>query len=206
LLDYFTPFNTVSESATDTDFGSGGPLLLPDLQDATGTTRHLAVGAGKNGLVYVVERDNMGKFNASKNAIYQQVTLGAAVFSKPSYFNNTVYYGGVSDSLRAFPLTAGKLPTGSVSASASSFSYPGVFPTISANGTSNGIVWAIDNRSPAVLHAYDASNLAMELYNSNQAAGGRDNFASNKYIIPVVTNGRVFIGTPTSVAVFGLLP
>jgi hypothetical protein len=206
LMDYFTPLNTVSESNADTDFGSGGPLLLPDLKDATGTTRHLAVGAGKDGLIYVVDRDNMGKFSATANAIYQQLTLGAAVFSKPSYFNNTVYYGGVSDSLRAYPITAAKLPAGSASATATQFNYPGVFPTISANGASNGIVWAIENQSPAVLHAYNATNLATELYNSNQAASGRDHFAGNKYIVPVVTNGRVFIGTPNSVVVFGLLP
>jgi hypothetical protein len=206
LMDYFTPLNTVSESNADTDFGSGGPLLLPDLKDATGTTRHLAVGAGKDGLIYVIDRDNMGKFSATANAIYQQLTLGAAVFSKPSYFNNTVYYGGVNDSLRAYPITAAKLPAGSASATAAQFNYPGVFPTISANGTSDGIVWAIENQSPAVLHAYNATNLATELYNSNQAASGRDHFSGNKYIVPVVTNGRVFIGTPKSVVVFGLLP
>jgi hypothetical protein len=206
LLDYFTPLNTVSESNADTDFGSGGPLLLPDLKDATGATRHLAVGAGKDKLVYVVDRDSMGKFNASKNAIYQQITLGASVFSKPSYFNNTVYYGGVNDSLRAYPIAAAKLPAASASQTGTTFGYPGASPTISANGTANGIVWAVNNQTSAVLHAYDATNLATELYNSNQAAAGRDNFAANKYITPVVTNGRVFVGTPNSVAVFGLLP
>jgi hypothetical protein len=206
LLDYFTPLNTVSESNADTDFGSGGPLLLPDLKDATGATRHLAVGAGKDGQVYVLDRDNMGKFNASKNAVYQQTTLATGVFSKPSYFNNTVYYGGVSNSLRAYPITAAKLPATAASRTGTTFGYPGTSPTISANGTSNGIVWAVENASPAVLHAYDATNLATELYNSSQAAAGRDNFAANKYITPVVTNGRVFVGTPNSVAVFGLLP
>jgi len=206
LLDYFTPLNTVSESNGDTDFGSGGPLLLPDLNDATGATRHLAVGAGKDGVIYVVDRDNMGKFSATTNSVYQQITLGVAVFSKPSYFNNTVYYGGVGDSLRAFPIATAQLPATAASKTSTQFPYPGVFPTISANGTSNGIVWAIENQSPAVLHAYDATTLATELYNSNQAAAGRDHFAGNKYITPVVTNGRVFIGTPNSVAVFGLLP
>jgi Immunoglobulin I-set domain len=206
LLDYFTPLNTVSESNGDTDFGSGGPLLLPDMKDATGATRHLAVGAGKDGLVFVVDRDNMGKFNASKNSVYQQIVLAAPVFSKPSYFNNTVYYGGVSDSLRAYPIAAAKLPAAAASQTGTSFGYPGTSPTISANGTANGIVWAVENASPGVLHAYDAINLATEIYNSNQAAAGRDNFAANKYITPVVTNGRVFVGTPTSVAVFGLLP
>jgi hypothetical protein len=104
LLDYFTPSNTVSESNGDVDFGSGGPLLLPDLVDGNGKTRHIAVGSGKDGIIYVVDRDNMGKFNSAQDNIYQQINgqLGGGVYSKPSYFNNTVYYGAVGDHLKAF--------------------------------------------------------------------------------------------------------
>jgi len=207
LLDYFTPFNTVSESNADTDFGSGGPLLLPDLQDASHTTRHLAVGSGKDTIIYVVDRDNMGKFSSSQNNIYQEIDSQiGSVFSKPSYFNNTVYYGAVDDNLKAFPISNAKLATNPSSQSVASFGYPGTTPSISANGTSNGIVWAVENNSGGVLHAYDATNLTNELYNSNQAASNRDHFSDNKYITPMVANGKVFVGTPNSVVVFGLLP
>ena len=207
LLDYFTPSNTVSESNADTDFGSGGPLLLPDLVDANGTTRHLAVGSGKDAIIYVVDRDNMGKFNSGADNIYQQINgqIGG-VWSKPSYFNNTVYYGAVGDHLKAFPITSAKLSGTAATQSSNSFAYPGTTPSISANGNSNGIVWAVENGSTGVLHAYNAANLTSELYNSKQAANNRDHFSDNKYVTPMVANGRVFVGTPNSVTVFGLLP
>jgi hypothetical protein len=207
LLDYFTPSNTVSESNGDTDFGSGGPLLLPDLVDTNGTTRHLAVGSGKDAIIYVVDRDNMGKFNSTTDNIYQQINgqIGG-VWSKPSYFNNTVYYGAVGDHLKAFPITTAKLATAPTTQSATSFAYPGTTPSISANGTSNAIVWAVENGSTGVLHAYNATNLTTELYNSNQAASNRDQFSDNKYVTPMVANGKVYVGTPNSVVVFGLLP
>jgi hypothetical protein len=206
LLDYFTPLNTVSESDADTDFGSGGPLLLPDLVDVNGVTRHLAVGAGKDANIYVVDRDNMGKFNANQDNNYQVISgqIGG-VWSKPSYFNGTVYYGAVSDALKAFPVTNAKLAGTPSSQSSHSFGYPGTTPSISANGTTNGIVWAIEN-SGAILFAYDATNLTHELYDSTQAANGRDSFSGNKFITPMVVNGKVYVGTPSSVAVFGLLP
>jgi hypothetical protein len=208
LLDYFTPLNTVSESNGDADFGSGGPLLLPDVVDATGKTRHLAVGSGKDANIYVVDRDNLGKFNASKDNIYQQINgqLNGGVWAKPSYFNGTVYYGAVNDTIKAFPIVSGKLATMPSSQSAHQFGYPGAAPSISANGAANGIVWVVENGGTAVLHAYDATNLTTELYNSNQAANGRDQFSGNKFITPVVANGKVYVGTPNSVAVFGLLP
>jgi hypothetical protein len=207
LLDYFTPSNTVSESNSDTDFGSGGPLLLPDLVDGNGTTRHLAVGSGKDAIIYVVDRDNMGKFNSTADNIYQQINgqIGG-VWSKPSYFNNTVYYGAVGDHLKAFPITSAKLAGVPATQSSTSFAYPGTTPSISANGTSNAIVWAVENGSTGVLHAYNATNLTSELYNSNQAANNRDQFSDNKYVTPVVANGKVYVGTPNSVVVFGLLP
>jgi hypothetical protein len=207
LLDYFTPSNTVSESDSDTDFGSGGPLLLPDLVDANGNTRHLAVGSGKDAIIYVVDRDNMGKFNSTTDNIYQQISgqIGG-VWSKPSYFNNTVYYGAVGDHLKAFPITSAKLAATPATQSSASFAYPGTTPSISANGTSNAIVWAVENGSTGVLHALNATNLTSELYNSNQAANNRDQFSDNKYVTPMVANGKVYVGTPNSVVVFGLLP
>jgi hypothetical protein len=209
LLDYFTPSNTVMLSNADLDLGSGGPLLLPDLVDGGGTTRHLAVASGKNNsTIYVLDRDNMGKFNSSDN-IYQEITSALTSngeFGKPSYFNNTVYYGAVGDKLKAYPLSNARLATTPSSQSSRQFAYPGTTPAISANGTSNGIVWAVENGTTAVLHAYDATDLGRELYNSSQAPNGRDQFVGNKFITPMIANGRVYVGTPTSVAVFGLLP
>jgi hypothetical protein len=208
LLDYFTPSNTVAQSDQDLDFGSGGPLLLPDLTDASGTTRHLAVGSGKDANIYVLDRDNMGKFNSGGDNIYQLIAgeLSGGEFGKPSYFNNTVYYGAVGDTLKAFPITNATLARTPASQSPTNFAYPGTTPSISANGNTNGIVWAVENGNTGVLHAYDATNVGKEFYNSNQASNARDHFADNKFITPMIANGRVYVGTPTSVAVFGLLP
>jgi hypothetical protein len=208
LLDYFTPSDTASESDRDFDLGAGGPMLLPDVVDGSGKTRHLAIGAGKDVKLYVVDRDSMGKFNSSKNNIYQELdnALLGVVFSKPAYFSGNVYYGASGDSLKAFPVVAGKLLATPSSMSAEKFPYPGTTPTISANGTANGIVWAVLNNPTAVLLAYDAMNLAKKLYSSNQAANSRDDFSGNKFITPIVANGNVYVGTPNSVAVFGLLP
>lgn len=208
VADYFEPDNTIAESDADEDLGSGGALVLPDLTDGAGAVHHLAVGAGKDTNIYVVNRDAMGKFNPqNNNALYQEIdgAIGG-VFSMPAYFNNTVYYGAVSDSLKAFPITNAKLATSAAAQSANQFPYPGTTPAVSANGTTNGIVWAVENSSPAVLHAYNATTL-QELYNSNQAANGRDHFGDgNKFITPAIANGKVFVGTPSGVAVFGLLP
>ena len=210
LLDYFTPSNTVTLSNADADLGAGGPLLLPDLLDSSGMTRHLAVASGKNNPdIYVVDRDNMGRFSPNSNNIYQVLTGALSTggeFGKPSYFNITVYYGAVGDVLKAFPINSGRLGATPSSHSANQFPYPGTTPSISSSGTTNGIVWAVENGNTAVLHAYDATNLGSELYNSNQAANGRDQFAGNKFITPMVANGRVYVGTPNSVVVFGLLP
>ena len=209
VADYFTMFNEVSESGADQDLGSGGELLLPDMTDSTNTVRHLAIGAGKDGNIYLVNRDSMGKFSASNiNNIYQELAgaLSGGVWAMPAYFNNTVYYGSVGIPIRAFTITNAKLSTTATSQTANAFAYPGATPSVSANGTSNGIVWAVENANPAVLHAYNATNLN-ELYNSNQAANGRDHFGNgNKFITPTIANGKVFVGTPNGVAVFGLLP
>jgi hypothetical protein len=149
----------------------------------------------------------MGKFNAQNNsAIYQQIdgAIGG-VFSMPAFFNNTVYYGPVGQTLKAFLVTNAKLATSPSAQTTNQFPYPGATPAVSASGTANGIVWAVENSSSAVLHAYDASSLK-ELYNSNQAANGRDHFGDgNKFITPLIVNGKVFVGTPSGVAEFGLL-
>ena len=208
VADYFEMDNGVEESDTDTDLGSGGTIVLPDLSDGSGNTWHLAVGAGKDSNLYLVNRDSMGKFSANNNNIYQELAgaLPGGVWAMPAYFNNTVYYGSVGSPIQAFTIANAKLSTSATAKTATSFGYPGATPSVSANGTSNAIVWAVENSNPAVLHAYNATNLA-ELYNSNQAPNGRDQFyIGNKFITPMIVNGHVFVGTPYGVAVFGLLP
>lgn len=205
-VDYFSMFDTVAQSTSDQDLGSGGILLLPDLKDSGGTIHHLAVGAGKDTNLYVVDRDNMGKFSASANNIWQELpaALSGGIWSTPAYYNSTVYYGPVGGKLKAFSIAAAKLSA--ASSTADSFAYPGTSPAISANGTSNGIVWAHENTDPAVLHAYEAADLSRELYNSSQAAGGRDALgAGNKFIAPMIADGKVFVATQSGVTVFGLL-
>ncbi len=207
VADYFTMSNTVAESNADEDLGSGGALLLPDMTDANGVTRHLVVGAGKDQTLYLVDRDNMGKFNPQADNIYQEIAgaLPGGVWSMPAYFNDRLYYGPVGDNLLAFQFSKARLQTTPVSSTSTTFAYPGATPSISANGTANAIVWATENTNPAVLHAYDASDLSKELYNSNQA-GTRDQFgAGNKFITPTIANGKVYVGTTNGVGAFGLL-
>jgi hypothetical protein len=209
VADYFAVDNTVAESGMDQDLGSGGALLLPDVTDAAGQVHQLAVGAGKDGNIYVVDRNNMGKFAAdTRGTLYQKLTgaIPNGAWSMPAYFNNVVYYGAQADAVKAFPVVNGRLAITPAAISSNSFVYPGATSSISANGTSNGIVWAVDNTSPAVLYAYRADNL-QELYDSTQAANGRDNFgAGNKFITPMIVNGKVYVGTTNGVAVFGPLP
>ena len=211
VSDYFAMSNATSESAADVDLGSGAPMLLPDQQDSAGTVRHLAVGAGKDGHLYVVNRDDMGKFMTSTNSIWQDLAhaLPGGIFSAPAYFNGRVYFADVNGTLKAFSVTQAKLGTSPASVSGNVFGSPGASPSVSANGSTGGIVWAIESSGgqPAVLHAFDATNLATELYNSNQAAAGRDHFGNgNKFITPTIANGKVYVGTPNSVAVFGPNP
>jgi len=211
VIDYWTMSNTVSESSRDQDLGSGSLLLLPDVTDANGTVRHLGTGAGKDRNVYVFDRDNMGKFNSQSNSsLYQELPagLGGSEFAAPAWFNGKVYYGAVGDVIRAFDVRAANLSSAPSSTTSPSHTFPspGVTPSISASGGSNGILWAVENSSPAVLHAYDASNLATELYASNQATSARDQFGDgNKWIAPTIANGKVFVGTTNGVTAFGLL-
>ncbi|HMD97762.1 MAG TPA: MBG domain-containing protein [Terriglobia bacterium] len=208
VADYFTMWNTVYESDIDQDLGSGGAMVLPDMIDAQGNTRQLAVGAGKDGNIYLVDRNNMGKFNPNSDNIYQELdgAFSSGEWGSPAYFNGTLYYGGIFNYLRAFQFSSARLSS-PTSWSAVVFTYPGATPSVSANGTQNGIVWATENTSPAVLHAYDPTNLANELYNTNQAPNQRDQFGNgNKFIAPMISHGRVYVGTTTGVGVFGLLP
>lgn len=210
-VDYWTMYNTVSESNSDTDLGSGGIMLLPDVTDGNGGVHQLAVGAGKDRNFYVVDRNNMGKYDPTSDAtIYQQLTgaLSGGAWSSPAYWNGHVYMGSVNGRVLDFavsPSTNARLEQ--ATETVYTFAYPGVTPSVSAKGTANGIMWVASNTNPSVLRAFDATNLGTELYNSTQAANGRDNFGQgNKWVFPTVANGEVFVPTVSSVAVFGVLP
>jgi hypothetical protein len=213
VTDYFTMWDTTTESQDDVDLGSGSPLLLPDMADSTGTTRQLMLAVGKDTNFYLLDRHNLGKYNGNasgSDTVYQELdgVLSAALLASPVYFNGSIYLAEIGGTLKQFALSAARLPATPTSKSSATFAFPGASPSISANGTSNAIVWAVMSNpgSAAVLHAYNPANLATEYYNSTQAAGGRDAFGNgNKFITAVVAHGKVFVGTRNGVAVFGLL-
>ena len=210
VADYFNMSGTVQESNNDEDLGSGGAIVLPGMKDSTGKVRRLAIGAGKDQNIYIVDRTNMGKFNPNNdNAIYQEIdgVLGGGEWATAAYFAGNIYFGPVGNNLMQFQFSKARLSTSPHSKSAASFTYPGSTPSVSANGSSNGIVWAIEHSDPNdVLHAYAAGNLANELYNSSQAGNQRDQFGSASHFgTPMIVNGKVYVGTTSNVTVFGLL-
>jgi hypothetical protein len=210
VVDYFNMYNTVQESDDDEDLGSGGALVLPAMKDSRGNIHYLAIGAGKDQNIYVVDRTNMGKFNPNNNnAVYQEIdgVLGGGEWASCAYFDGSVYFGPVGNRLLQFRFSKAWLSTSPHSRSVASFTYPGTTPSVSANGTSNGIVWAIEHSDPEdVLHAYNAWNLGNELYNSSQARHNRDQFGTASHFgTPMIVNGKVYVGTVNGVAVFGLL-
>jgi hypothetical protein len=224
VADYFAMNNSAgtaeSESSKDTDLGSGGEMLLPDLRDGSGKVRRLAVGAGKDANLYIVNRHDLGKYKPNDAGIYQELTgvLPGGVWSSPAYFDNAVYYDSVGHPMKAFPISNAKLASAPSSQTPSSFGYPSVTPSISSDGTTDGVVWAVvaglargfrfAGKSTGVLYAYDASDLSKELYDSNLAAGSRDTYPTDradKFITPLIAGGKVYVGTPNAVVVFGLL-
>jgi hypothetical protein len=208
--DFFTPFNQATLEANDQDLGSGAPLLLPD--QSTGPP-HLLVSAGKEGKIYLLNRDDMGKFQTGSDSQIVQSLPNAMglLFGTPAYFQNTVYFFAANDSLKAFSLSNGQLGTSPVSTSRIGFAFPGATPVISANGANNGIVWALQTdqfgtNGPALLHAFLASDVSTELYNSNQNPSRDNPGPAVKFTVPTVFNGKVYVGTQTQLSVFGLLP
>jgi len=209
VADYFTPYNQASLAAADNDLGSGGPLLLPDSVGSTAHP-HLIVGAGKEGKIYLVDRDNMGHYNsANDNQIVQELpgAIGG-VWDSPAYFNHFIYYQGSGDVMKSFLITNGVIAAAPVSQSATAFGFPGATPAVSANGTNDAIVWitqsdAYGSSGPAVLHAYNATNLAQELYNSSQNFARDNPGGAVKMTVPTVVNGKVYVGAEYALSVFG---
>ncbi|HLJ29961.1 MAG TPA: pyrrolo-quinoline quinone [Candidatus Angelobacter sp.] len=218
LLDYFTPADQAQLDSNDLDLGASGPMLPPFQSGATDPD--LVIEGGKDGNLYLVNRDNMGKFNSAANSNVETVPLGRpdptnGVFSTPAAIGTSIYIGEVGEPLELFTFSRGLLSSAPTARTANSFAFPGTTPMISVNGSSNGIVWALDvaryignnnpNPGPAVLHAYNAANL-QELYNSTQA-GTRDQAGiAIKFTAPTISDGRVYVGTANQLDVYGLLP
>lgn len=211
--DSFTPWDQNSFNNTDADVGSGGVLLLPD-QPAGSLYPHLLAEIGKTNEVYLLNRDNMGKFNAADNSQIVQDLSGVVGghWGMPAFWNNTFYFGGIYDNLKAIPFntTSAQLASAPSSQSSTYFMFPGPTPSISANGNTNGIVWAIQTDAyttsgSSILHAYDATNLTSELYNSNQSANDNPGGAV-KFSVPTIANGKVYVGAVKKLTVYGLLP
>jgi len=211
LIDFFTPFNQAALSASDLDAGSSASVVLPDQQGSPHP--HLLLGGGKNGFLYLLDRDNLGKFNPQDNSqIVQYLFVSAGgIFSTPTVYGNNVYVLATDDVLKAFQLNGGTLSLTSSSPRSTRFLFPGATPAVSANGSSNGIVWLIDSSgfsgsSPAILHAYDATDVSRELYSSDPNGGGNAAGPAVKFTVPTVANGKVYIGTQNELSVFAQLP
>jgi hypothetical protein len=210
LADYFTPFDQDNLNNNDTDLGSAGAIVLPDSASST-KHPHLLVAGSKSGTIYLLDRDSLGQFNPVDDTQIVQVLRSAVggMWSSPAYFNGTLYYLGSGDVLTAFSIADGVINTNPTSQASGSFDFPGATPSVSANGTNDAIAWVIESDAfasgPAVLHAYAATNVALELYNSDMA-GSRDvPGGAVKFTVPTVANGKVYVGAQYSLSVYGLL-
>ena len=216
-----TPYNQTFLDTQDVDLGSSGVLLLPD---QSGPRPHLMIVAGKFGSIFLINRDNMGHYSANGDTnIVQELPgvlpggdLDTGNRINPAYFNGNVYFSCDNDYIKSYQLTNGLLSLTPISQSSEQYLYPGAPLSISANGSSNGILWVVERfgldatgvgtTAPGVLRAYDPANLSTILYDSNQA-GSRDtlDFAA-KFSLPLVVNGKVFVASMSQLTVYGLLP
>jgi hypothetical protein len=210
LLDSFTPSVQGTLDSSDLDLGSGGTAILVDSPSAPAGFQQLLIGGGKgptqNGVLYVANRDSLGLYNPSDTGIVQEFAIGGMDYATPAFWQNNLYIAGVGQSLMTFSFTPslGQFNPTPSSLSAANFGFPGATPSVSSNGTNNGIVWALDTSqyctpqspgcSASVLHAYDATNVQNELWNSNQVTGDAAGLAV-KFTVPTVANGKVYIGT-----------
>jgi hypothetical protein len=208
IQDSFTPSNQANLSSADQDLGSGGAVLLPP---QTGAHPNLLVEVGKSGTIYVVDRDAMGGFNGgSDNVVQEFQTEIGGIWGMPAYWNGNVYFWGKNDNLKAFSVTGGNLSAGPNSVGADESGFPAPTPAISSNGTTNGIVWAIqtDNylsNGSEILRAYDATDVSNSLYSSSQNSSRDVAPTSTKFVVPTIANGKVYVTGANRVSVYGLL-
>lgn len=210
VRDYFTPFDQQELNSKDLDLGSSGPVLLPD---QPGPHPHVLLTSGKGDGVYVIDRDTMGRFHEGSNSHAVQVLKGiGGCFGAPAYWNGSVYYLCSDEVLKQFRLENGLLSSEPAAQGKTKFVDPGATPTVSANGSKDGIVWVIHTHTwngldkPAMLFAYDAANVSRELYNSEQIPERDRAGNSLRFAIPTVVNGRVYVGVKGAVEIYGLLP
>jgi hypothetical protein len=209
VSDWFTPFDQMKLAEQDMDLGGGGAVILPD--QVRGPLPHLVLGFGKSGTLYMVNRDNFGHYNSSGNSQIVQSFLvdNNWIYSTPLFWQNTLYVVANMAPVRAFRFSTetDQFQTEPFSASGQPYAYPGATPVLSAAGTENAILWAIDPATPGVLHAYDPLDLHTEFWNSSQASNKRDEAGTGvKFTVPTVANGKVYVGTQTELDVYGLLP
>ena len=209
VTDEFTTNKQAALTSEDGDVGSGGLMVIPT--QTTGSYPHLAVQVGKAGTMFLLNRDNLGGYNTTTDQAIQEQLYATpnGAWSTPAYWNGNVYLWGRYDNLRAFKLTNGLLST-TPTLSTEQYGFPGATPSISANGTSQGIVWSINSEGypdgdPAVLQAHDASNVATTLYSSDKNSTRDNPGVGVKFTVPTVVNGKVYVGTATEIDVYGLL-
>ncbi len=212
VVDYFTPYTQAFLGGVlDLDLGSGGPLLLPS---ADTKPKQLILGTGKDGILYLLDRTNMGKFNSSNNNQIVESIPGVAthgLWGKPAYWNSEVYLWGLGDILKAFRLDRDLLSPSPVAQATETSAYPSPTPAVSSNANTNGIVWAVKTAfwktgGPAVFEAYDAANVSRQLYTSNTRSTRDQAGPAVRFVIPTVANGKVYFGTQTELDVYGLQP
>ena len=209
IKDEFTPSDQASLDAEDGDLGSGGVMLIPT--QTTGSVPNLLVQVGKEGTLYLVNRDKMSGYN-STDAVVQEIPYGVGsigAWSTATYWNENVYYMGRGDYLKSFALVNGQLSTNPTESS-EVYNYPGATPSISANGSTQGIVWTIDSEAyatsgAAILQAHNASNVATTLYSSSTNSSRDNPGPAVKFSVPTIVNGKVYVGTGTQVSIYGLL-
>jgi hypothetical protein len=204
VQDYFTPYNQAYLGSNDLDLGSGGLMLLPD---QTGSHRHELVGGGKAGTLYLVDRDAMGGFNSVTDLVPQEFpAVTPSIKTVPAYWNGNIYLSGQKDYIKMFSVSGGVMSNQPVQQTSVIFNDRGPSISVSANGSSDGILWAMLHGTP-ILYAFDATNLSNELYDTTQALKLRDKIPStSRFVVPTVVNGRVYVGGVTQLNVFGLLP
>ena len=177
------------------------------VDQSSGPVQRLVIGGGKEGKLYLLNRDNLGGKTSTDSGAVQTFTVGNGIFATPAFWQNTLYLGPLNDHVKAYPFDtlSGKFSTSPSSVAPGTFGFPGSTPSISSQGSSNGIVWAIQRSGSAVLHAYDATNLANELWNSSNNSADQAGGAV-KFTVPTIANGKVYVGASSEISVYGLSP